>query len=167
VWGLVRPDRGVGVEVLLEEPGREVTAEFDSPLLPLIEGHELTLTSGIEHQIEGGRGVSEPALAESLLGIVGWGGGAVHGCVSGYSGRPGTDSKLSYPGGPSARTRLHPPRPGAACAVILRLFLRATVGGSGSLYPNDPLVFPDFAWQSPQNPEFYPTTPLHGVSLTL
>jgi hypothetical protein len=35
------------------------------------------------------------------------------------------------------------------------------------LYPNYPLVFPDFATQTPENPDFYPTTLLHGVSLTL
>jgi hypothetical protein len=108
VQGRLRPNRGVGVEVLLEEPGREVTAEFDGPLLPLIEGHELILASRIEHQIEGGRGVSEPALAKGLVGIIGWGGGVAHGCLSGYSGQPGADSKQSYPDDPSARTRLHP-----------------------------------------------------------
>jgi hypothetical protein len=57
--------------VLLEEPGREVTAEFDGPLLPLVEGHELILALGIEHQIEGSCGVSEPSLAQGLLGILG------------------------------------------------------------------------------------------------
>lgn len=108
VRGPLRSNGGVGVEVLLEEPGREVTTEFDGPLLPLVEGHELILASGIEHQIEGGRGVSKPAPAESLLGIIRWGGGVVHGCLSKHSGQPGVDSQPSYPGGPSARTRLHP-----------------------------------------------------------
>src|SRR5262249_49654721 len=105
---LPRPDLGVGIEVLLEEPDREVTAEFDGPLFPLVQGHELILASGIEHQIEGGCGVSEPAMAKGLLGIIGWGGEVVHGCLSRYSGQPGSSTNLSYPGGPTARTRLHP-----------------------------------------------------------
>jgi hypothetical protein len=41
------------------------------------------------------------------------------------------------------------------------------VGMANSLYPNDPLVFHDFASQTTENPKFYPTTPLLGVSLTL
>jgi hypothetical protein len=56
--------------VLLEKPDGEVTAEFDGPLFALVEGHELVLVLGIEHQIEGGRGVVEPSLAKRRLGIV-------------------------------------------------------------------------------------------------
>jgi hypothetical protein len=58
--------------VLLEEPDREVTAQFDGPLFPLVEGHELILVLGIEHQVEGRCGVGEPALAQGLVGVIGW-----------------------------------------------------------------------------------------------
>ncbi|HLX10359.1 MAG TPA: hypothetical protein VKY89_21100, partial [Thermoanaerobaculia bacterium] len=68
--------------MLLEEPGREVTAEFDGPLLSLVEGHELILASRIEHQIEGRSGVIEPPLAKGFLGLIGRG-GIVHRCLSG------------------------------------------------------------------------------------
>ena len=94
--------------MLLEEPDREVTAEFDGPLFPLVEGHELILVLGIEHQVEGGCGVGEPALAKGLLAIIGWGGGVVHGCLCGSSGQPGSDTNPSYHAGITARTRLHP-----------------------------------------------------------
>jgi hypothetical protein len=117
VRGLVGPDPGVSIEVLLEEPDREVSAEFDGPLFPLIEGHELILASRIEHQIEGGCGVGEPSLAKRLLRIAGWGGRVVHGCLSGYSGQADADTNPSYPGGPIARTRLHPLAIGFLTAV--------------------------------------------------
>lgn len=69
--GLVRPTVGIRVDVLLEKPDREVPAELDGPLFALVEGHELVLVLGIEHQIGGGRGVVEPSLAKSRWGIVG------------------------------------------------------------------------------------------------
>jgi hypothetical protein len=56
---------------------------------------------------------------------------------------------------------------GAACDVIPRLFFQVPTGTVKFLYPNDPLILQDFVPQSPRNPEFYPTTPLHGVSATL
>jgi hypothetical protein len=79
VLGLVRPGLRIGVDVLLEQPGREVTAEFDGPLLPLVEGHELILVPGIEHQVEGGSGVGEPALSKGRVGVLGLGSRVVHG----------------------------------------------------------------------------------------
>ena len=57
---------GVGVDVLLEEPSGQVAAEFADALLALLEGDELFLVVGVEHQIEGGRGVGEPAPAKGF-----------------------------------------------------------------------------------------------------
>ncbi len=48
---------GVGVDLLLEEPGGQVPPEFAGTLLPLVEGEELILEFGADHEIEGGRGV--------------------------------------------------------------------------------------------------------------
>jgi hypothetical protein len=81
--GLVRPDLGIEVDVLLEQPDREVTAQFDGPLFPLVEGHELILILGIEHQVEGSGGVGQPALAKGLVGLVGLKLRVVHGGPSG------------------------------------------------------------------------------------
>jgi hypothetical protein len=68
---LVGLDCGIDVDVLLEQPDREVPAECDGALLPLVEGHELILILGIDRQVEGGCGMGEPALAKDLVGIVG------------------------------------------------------------------------------------------------
>jgi hypothetical protein len=84
--GLVRPDLGIEVDVLLEQPDREVTAQFDGPLFPLVEGHELILVLGIEHQVEGSGGVGQPALAKGLVGLVGLRLRAVHGGPPGSQG---------------------------------------------------------------------------------
>jgi hypothetical protein len=65
--------------MLLEQPGREVTAEFDGPLLPLVEGDELILVLRIEHQVEGGCGVGQPALAQGRAGVIGLGSRVAHG----------------------------------------------------------------------------------------
>jgi hypothetical protein len=81
--GLVRPNFGIDVDVLLEQPDREVTAQFDGPLFPLVEGHELILVLGIEHQVEGSGGVGQPALAQGLVGLVGLRSRVVHGGPSG------------------------------------------------------------------------------------
>jgi hypothetical protein len=59
--------------VLLEQPSRLVAAEFDGPLLSLVEGGELILVSGIEHQVEGGCGVGQPALAQGRVIVLGSG----------------------------------------------------------------------------------------------
>jgi hypothetical protein len=77
--GLVGAGPGIGVDVLLEQPGREVAAEFDGPLLPLVKGDELILVSGVEHQVEGGCGVGQPALAKGRAGALGLGSRVVHG----------------------------------------------------------------------------------------
>jgi hypothetical protein len=79
VLGRVRPGLGIGVDVLLEEPDREITTEFDGPLLPLIEGEELILVLRIKHQVKGGRGVGEPALAKGCVIVLGLGLRVVHG----------------------------------------------------------------------------------------
>jgi hypothetical protein len=103
-----RPSLGVHIEVLLEKPGREIPAEFDSPLFPLIEGHELILVLWVEHQVEGGRGVGEPALAKGFSRSVGLGLRVIHGSSSEESGQRDTDTDVSYAGDPRAETRMHP-----------------------------------------------------------
>jgi hypothetical protein len=54
----------VRVGMLLDEPGGEVAAEVEGPQLALIEGHQVGLVVGVEHQVKGGGGVAEPAAAE-------------------------------------------------------------------------------------------------------
>lgn len=81
--GLVGPNFGIDVDVLLEQPDREVTAQFDGSLFPLVEGHELILVLRIEYQVEGSAGVGQPALAQGLVGIVGLRSRVVHGGPSG------------------------------------------------------------------------------------
>jgi hypothetical protein len=76
---LIGAGPGIGVDVLLEQPGRQVAAELDGPLLPLIEGDELILVSGIEHQVEGGCGVGQPALAKGRAAVLGLRSRIVHG----------------------------------------------------------------------------------------
>jgi hypothetical protein len=49
----VGPGLGIGVELLLEEPGGQIPPEFAGALLPLVEGDELVLVFGAEHEIEG------------------------------------------------------------------------------------------------------------------
>ena len=56
---------------------------------------------------------------------------------------------------------------GAACDVVPKLFSRGRAEEPKSLYPSGPLVFPHLAPQTRQHPEFYPTPPLHGVSIAL
>jgi hypothetical protein len=86
---------GVGVGVLLEEPGGQVAAEVAGPLLALVEGDELVLGAGVEQQVEGSGGVGEPAPAEFLpLGV----GGRWSIVQDGYSrGRIKGKQALGYP----------------------------------------------------------------------
>jgi hypothetical protein len=49
--------------VLGQDPGGQVAAELVGPVLALLEGLKLVLVGGIEHQVEGGGGVAEPAAA--------------------------------------------------------------------------------------------------------
>jgi hypothetical protein len=62
--GLGGASLAVRVDVLLDEPGGEVAAEVEGARLALVEGHQVGLVVGVEHQVEGGRGVAEPAAAE-------------------------------------------------------------------------------------------------------
>jgi len=66
----------VGVEVLLQQPGLEVIDGFTGAGLALVEGGEVRLMLGVEHEVEGGAGIREPLLAEfgdalfaALLGV--------------------------------------------------------------------------------------------------
>jgi len=77
--GLIGSGPGIGVDVLLEQPGGEVAAQLDGPLLPLVEGDELILVSGIEHQVEGGSGVGQPAPAQDRAGVLGLRSRVIHG----------------------------------------------------------------------------------------
>jgi hypothetical protein len=56
----------VGVDVLLEEPSRQVLTQFAGALLTLVEADELILVFRSEHEVEGCGGMVEPALAEIL-----------------------------------------------------------------------------------------------------
>src|SRR5262245_37273994 len=127
--GLVGAGPGIDVDMLLEQPGREVTAEFDGPLLPPVEGDELILVLRIEHQVEGSGGVGQPALAKGRAGALGLGSRVVHGRPPGdrvnRTRRPG----VSYPGGPGAGTRLHP------AARALRDVMRVRVGTTAAETP--------------------------------
>jgi hypothetical protein len=64
--------------VLLEEPGGQVLPQFAGALLTLVEGDELALVFGSEHEVEGGGGMAEPAAAE--LFPLGVGGSALSTC---------------------------------------------------------------------------------------
>jgi hypothetical protein len=68
----------VGGDVLLEEPSGQVASEFAGAPFALVEGDELFLALGIEHQLEGGLGVGEPAAAKGLACILGAGLGIGH-----------------------------------------------------------------------------------------
>ena len=77
--------------MLLEEPGGEIAAEFPGPFFALVEGDELVLVVGAEHQVESGGGVAEPALAEFFTSRIGTGLSIVHDGYSRWSraGKPG------------------------------------------------------------------------------
>jgi hypothetical protein len=77
--GLVGAGPGIDADMLLEQPGGEVPAELDGPLLPLVKGDELILVLRIEHQVEGGCGVGQPALAKSCAWVLGLGSRVAHG----------------------------------------------------------------------------------------
>jgi hypothetical protein len=50
--------------VLLQQPGLEVIDRFTGACLALVEGGEVGLMLGVEHEVEGGAGVREPLPAE-------------------------------------------------------------------------------------------------------
>jgi hypothetical protein len=52
--------------VLLQQPGGQILAQVDGARLALVEGDEPALLVVIEHAVEGGRGVLEPTLPESV-----------------------------------------------------------------------------------------------------
>jgi hypothetical protein len=64
----------IRIGVLLEQPGGQVAAEFASPLLALVEGDEVVLVRGGEHQVERGGRVGQKAAAQFLvIGLRDWG----------------------------------------------------------------------------------------------
>jgi hypothetical protein len=56
--------RRVGVGVLLEQPGDQVVSQFAGSILTLLEGNQLVLVLGVEHQIKGSGGVPQKPLSE-------------------------------------------------------------------------------------------------------
>ena len=85
----IRPGIRIGVDVLLEHPGREIAAQFARPLLALLERDQLFLVFGIEHQVEGRGRLSEKMLAEFVAPGFGIGRGRRHGGDS-----KGTDDEV-------------------------------------------------------------------------
>jgi hypothetical protein len=85
----------LGVDVLLEEPGGQILPQFAGALLTLVEGDELVLVFGSEHEVEGGGSMAEPALAEFVPLDIGGGLRIVHGSVSRWP-RQGTPN-VGYP----------------------------------------------------------------------
>lgn len=75
----------VGVDVLLEEPGGQIASQFAGAFLALVEGDELVLVFGAEHEVEGGGGMAEPALAEFVTSGLGAGLSVIHGSDSRWS----------------------------------------------------------------------------------
>jgi len=100
----------VGVDVLLEEPGDQIPAQVDGPFLALIEGDELVLVFGVEHQVEGSAAVAEETLAEFFTAGSGIGGCLVHDGYSRETRQRTAAMGLSYAKGTGAGTRLHPRR---------------------------------------------------------
>jgi hypothetical protein len=49
--------------MLLDQPGGQVASQLTGPTLALVEGNQVGLVLGVEHLIEGGRGMSQPLLA--------------------------------------------------------------------------------------------------------
>ena len=64
--GRVGAGLSVGVNVLLEEPGGQIASQFAGAFLALVEGDELVLVLGAEHEVEGGAAVAEETLTEFL-----------------------------------------------------------------------------------------------------
>lgn len=54
--------------MLLEQPGGQIAAQFTGPFFALVEGNQLVLVRGGEHEVVGGRGVAEKPAAP-VLGI--------------------------------------------------------------------------------------------------
>lgn len=54
---------GVVVGVLLQQGEDELLSQVQGPLLALIEGDKVGGEGGVEHQIEGGGGLSQEAAA--------------------------------------------------------------------------------------------------------
>jgi hypothetical protein len=61
----------------LQQPGRQVAAEFGGSLLPLGEGPTIAWLVGIEQEVEGIGGMGEEAVTQLGAGVVrlavGWG----------------------------------------------------------------------------------------------
>jgi hypothetical protein len=88
---------GLGVEMLLKEPGTQVLPQFAGALLPLVEADELILGFGTEHEVKGGSGVAEPALAEFLAVGLGTGVRIIHGDASQWSCRQTPEAGYPIP----------------------------------------------------------------------
>ncbi len=66
---LGRPGLVVGVGMLLDQPGGQVASQLAGAGLALIEGDQIGLVIGVEHQVKGGGGLGEPAAAQVLARV--------------------------------------------------------------------------------------------------
>jgi hypothetical protein len=71
--------------VLLEEPGGQIASQLAGAFLALVEGDELVLVFGAEHEVEGGGGMAEPASAEFFTSGLGARLSIIHGSDSRWS----------------------------------------------------------------------------------
>ena len=116
----LRAERGLGVDVLLEEPGGQVLPKLAGTSLTLIEADELVLVLGAEHEVEGGGGMVEPALPEFVT--LGLGGGLriAHGGTSRWSRQGTPDGNDPIPTALAEErdcTRCHVLAPCSDCAI--------------------------------------------------
>ena len=98
----------IGVDVLLEEPGGQITSQLAGAFLALVEGDELVLVFGAEHEVEGGGGMAEPALTEFVTSGLGARLSIVHSSDSRWSQAMDSKCLQFYPGALGAGTRLLP-----------------------------------------------------------
>src|SRR5262245_63839840 len=100
--------------MLLDQPGGQVAAQFAGAGLALIEGHQVGLVVGVEHQIKGSGGMGQPAAAQVLARVGGGRWGVAHGGSSGSSrwqvGAPGdpTSSTPAQKRGCTPKKEVHP-----------------------------------------------------------
>jgi hypothetical protein len=69
------------LRLALQEPGAKVTQQLDDAGLALVEGDEVSLVVGVEHQVEGGRRVGQPLPAQRFL-VRSAAGRLAHGAIS-------------------------------------------------------------------------------------
>src|SRR4029077_8174550 len=73
-----RARQGVVLELLLQQPGRQVAAEFSGALLTLAEGLKSAGRVGMEQKVEGRGGMGKETLTQLFARVWRRGGGRVH-----------------------------------------------------------------------------------------